>query len=138
MLFFPTLRKSWKRTNDLRDLQIAIVLAAKSSEAAGAAMDRYLDFCLADEALMPALQRHGLARDDLRARCEWLNAGGLGRWIKGHYMALSSIAYVEPLEYLALAERRGEDRTTICANLIDYWFGSLSKQKLVGMAGRGG
>jgi hypothetical protein len=137
MLFFPKLRKSWKRTNDLRELQLAVVWAARSPDAAAAAqaLERYLDLCLADEGVRAVLQRNALQRDDLRARYEWLSAGGLGRWIKGHYTALSSIAYVEPLEYLARSERRGEDRVAICGILLEYWLGAISKQKLLSMAG---
>jgi hypothetical protein len=136
MLFFPKLRKSWKRTNDLRELQLAVVWAARSPDGAAAqALERYLDLCLADEGVRAVLQRNALERDDLRARYEWLSAGGLGRWIKGHYTALSSIAYVEPLEYLARSERRGEDRVAICGILLEYWLGSISKQKLLSMAG---
>jgi hypothetical protein len=137
MLFFPKLRKSWKRTNDLRELQLALVWAARSTDSAASAqaLERYLDLCLADEGVMAVLQRNHLERDDLRTRYEWLSAGGLGRWVNGHYTALSSIAYVEPLEYLASSERRGEDRVAICGILLEYWLGSISKQKLLSMAG---
>src|ERR1700682_4205196 len=137
MLFFPKLRKSWKRTNDLRELQLAVVWAARSPDVAATAqaLERYLDLCLADEGVMAVLQRNALKRDDRRARYEWLSAGGLGRWIKGHYTALSSIAYVEPLEYLACSERRGEDRVAICGILLEYWLGSISTQKLLRIAG---
>jgi hypothetical protein len=139
MLFFPKLRKSWKRTNDLRELQLALVWAARSTDSAASAqaLERYLDLCLADEGVMAVLQRNHLERDDLRTRYEWLSAGGLGRWVNGHYTALSSIAYVEPLEYLASSERRGEDRVAICGILLEYWLGSISKQKLLSMAGGG-
>jgi hypothetical protein len=138
MLFFPKLRKSWKRTNDLRELQLAVAWAARSTDAAATAqaVERYLDLCLVDEDVKAVLQRNAFGRDDLRARYEWLSAGGLGRWIKGHYIALSSIAYAEPLEYLAFSERRGEDRAAICGILLEYWLGSISKQKLLGMAAR--
>jgi hypothetical protein len=139
MLFFPKLRKSWKRTNDLRELQLAVVWAARSTDGAATAlaMERYLDLSLADEGVKAVLQRNHLERDDLRARYEWLISGGLGRWVKGHYTALSSIAYAEPLEYLACSERRGENRAAICGILLEYWLGSISKQKLLSMAGRG-
>jgi hypothetical protein len=139
MLFFPKLRKSWKRTNELRELQLALVWAARSTDSAASAqaMERYLDLCLADEGVRAVLQRNHLERADLRARYEWLSAGGLARWVKGHYTALSSIAYVEPLEYLAASERRGEDRAAICGILLEYWLGSISKEKLLGMAGSG-
>ena len=139
MLFFPKLRKSWKRTNELRELQLALVWAARSTDSAASAqaMERYLDLCLADEGVRAVLQRNHLERADLRARYEWLSAGGLARWVKGHYTALSSIAYVEPLEYLAACERRGEDRAAICGILLEYWLGSISKEKLLGMAGTG-
>jgi hypothetical protein len=139
MLFFPKLRKSRKRTNDLRELQIAVDWATRSSDAAATtkAMERYLDLCLADDGVMAVLQRSELNRDDLRTRYEWLSAGGLGCWIKGHHTALSSIAYVEPLAYLADSERHGEDRMTICGILLEYWLGSISKRKLLSLA-RGG
>jgi hypothetical protein len=136
MLFFPKLRKSWKRTNDLRELQIAVAWAARAADsgATAQAVERYLDVCVADAELQAVLQRNQLERDGLRTRYEWLSAGGLGRWVNGHYTALSSIAYVEPLEYLAASERRGEDRLAICGILLEYWLGSISKQKLLSMA----
>jgi len=102
-----------------------------------AAVERYLDLCLADQGLQAVLQRNHLQRADLRTCYEWLTAGGLGRWVNGHYTALSSIAYVEPLEYLARSERRGEDRVAICGILLDYWLGSISKQRLSGMTATG-
>jgi hypothetical protein len=136
MLFFPKLRKSWKRTNDLRELQIAVAWAVRSADstATAQAVERYLDLCIADENLRAVLKRNHLERDDLRAHYEWLSAGGLGRWVNGHHTALSSIAYAEPLEYLASSERRGEDRGAICGILLEYWLGSVSKQKLMSMA----
>src|SRR5712671_4873776 len=139
MLFFPKLRKSWKRTNALRELQIAVAWAARSADsgATAQAIERYLDLCIADLDLRAVLQRNHLGREDLRTRYEWLSAGGLARWVKGHYTALSSIAYVEPLEYLARSERRGEDRVAICGILLDYWLGSISKERLLRMAGSG-
>jgi hypothetical protein len=138
MLFFPKLRKSWKRTNDLRELQIAVAWAARSTDsgATAQAVDRYLDLCIADQDLRAVLERNHLEREDLRTRYEWLSAGGLGRWVNGHYTALSSIAYAEPLEYLASSERRGEDRVAICGILLEYWLGSISKEKLLSMAAR--
>jgi hypothetical protein len=138
MLFFPKLRKSWKRTNDLRELQIAVAWAARSTDsgATAQAVDRYLDLCIADQDLRAVLERNHLERADLRTRYEWLSAGGLGRWVNGHYTALSSIAYAEPLEYLASSERRGEDRVAICGILLEYWLGSISKEKLLSMAAR--
>ena len=139
MLFFPKLRKSWKRTNDLRELQLALVWAARSTDSAATAqaLESYLDLCLADEGVKAVLQKNHLGRADLRTRYEWLSAGGLARWVNGHYTALSSIAYVEPLEYLASSERRGEDRAAICGILLDYWLGSISKQRLLDMTGNG-
>ena len=86
MLFFPKLRKSWKRTNDLRELQLAVVWAARSPDVAATAqaLERYLDLCLADEGVMAVLQRNALERDDLRARYEWRDQDPFpGKYVQG-------------------------------------------------------
>lgn len=48
-------------------------------------------------------------------------AAGLGQWIKGHYVALSTIAYVEPLQYTVRAQRLGNSWPRILSDLLAHW-----------------
>jgi len=56
---------------------------------------------------------------------------GLGQWINGHFVALSTLAYPEPLQYVAESRRRMQmlgtiDSSrwdTIGADLMAYWAG---------------
>ena len=63
---------------------------------------------------------------------------GAGQWINGHFVALSTLAYPEPLQYLAESLRRmemlgtaGSSRwATIGAELMAYWAGESSLTRI--------
>ena len=99
-----------------------------------AALKEYLDLCMADGAVARVMRKYNLTREDLMEFYERLSMVGLGQWINGHFVALSTLAYPEPLQYLAESRRRmqmlgTEDSSrwpTIGADLADlmaYWAG---------------
>ncbi len=85
------------------------------------ALEEFLDLCESDEAVKEAMRVEGLSRADLMQLYANLSAAGCGQWVKGHYAALSTTAYVEPLLYASRAQKRGADWREIAFNLLDYW-----------------
>jgi hypothetical protein len=56
---------------------------------------------------------------------------GLGQWVKGHYAALSTIAYGEPLLFLVRAERAGMNLREIASILLRYWSNEIPQGGLL-------
>ena len=143
-----TLVRSWKKSRQLRRLQLIIappgesiddLLSGFRARLVGApdrkqeALAHFLDLCEDDEGIQYVMKRYGLNREDLKKRSTSLRAGGLGRWCKGHYAALSTIAYVEPLMFLVESERHGMSRQQIISHLLDYWNGKIGHGKLASL-----
>ena len=136
MGFFSNLTGSWKKSSRLQDLQKVIAppdqnindvasefrrsLEGGTSEK-DRALEEFLDLCESDDGVKKVMAIEQLSRSDLKQLYIRLSAAGLGQWIKGHYAALSTIAYVEPLQYLVRAEKRGIGWQTIVFNLLEYW-----------------
>ena len=76
------------------------------------------------------MKKYNLDRDDLKGIYSELLAVGLGQWIKGHYVALSTIAYYEPLYYYVESKRKGSSIYEIANGLIEYWTGSIRQGEL--------
>lgn len=91
----------------------------------------YWDLCEADPEVSNVLGQYGKSRQDLVRLYADLCAGGLGRWIKGHYVALSTLAYPEPLLFLLETERRGITRKEVFSKLLLYWEGAIRPGALV-------
>ena len=140
MGFFSNLAGSWKKSSRLQDLQKVIappnqnlndlVSGIKRSLESGMsekdrALEDFLDLCESDDGVKKVMAIEHLSRSDLKQLYIRLSAAGLGQWIKGHYAALSTIAYVEPLQYLVRAEKRGIGWQTIVFNLLEYWEGKI-------------
>ncbi len=89
------------------------------------ALEEYLDLCESDAGVKNVMKIEHLSRADLEQIYIRLLAAGLGQWIKGHYVALSTIAYFEPLQYLVRAEKRGVSWEVILSSLIEYWDGKV-------------
>ncbi|BCA57098.1 hypothetical protein W02_42380 [Nitrospira sp. KM1] len=96
------------------------------------AFEEFVDLCESDEGIRRIMEAERLTRRDLKGIVVCLMARGLGEWIKGHYVALSTIAYAEPLQYFLRAERRGVHPQRVLRNLLDYWEGRISPQELLG------
>lgn len=136
MGFFSYLTRSWQKSSRLQELERLIAppdqgigdivsTAVKSSSGEISQKDRaleeFLDLCESDDNVKKVMAIEHLSRSDLKQLYVRLSAAGLGQWIKGHYAALSTIAYVEPLQYLVRAEKRGIGWQTIVFNLLEYW-----------------
>lgn len=137
MGFLSNLTRSWKKSSKLQKLQKAIAppnqsisdvvsSTIRSLEEGGMggrdrALEQFLDLCETDDGVRKVMEIECLSRADLKQFYVSLSAAGLGHWIKGHYAALSTIAYVEPLQYLARAKRRGVGWDLIVFSLLEYW-----------------
>jgi len=60
-----------------------------------------------------------------------LIANGGGQWCKGHFVALSTIAYSEPLRFFIESERSGANIKSIIICLLDYWDGKIKQEELM-------
>ncbi len=104
------------------------------------ALDRYLDFCVSDKQIRFVLERSEANRADLGRIYKNLIMNGAGQWVKGHYVAASSIAYAEPLTFILVANSlEASDKNIspfeLTALLIDYWQGEIPAGGLYRMLG---
>jgi hypothetical protein len=128
--------RSWKKSSKLRELELKIappgrgvtdiIADVRNSLNTGAneraqALEEFLDLCQADDGVRQVMETEQLTREDLRHIYRRLAVNGLGQWVHGHYVALSTIAYAEPLQYLAKAERGEVARLEIAGKLLAYW-----------------
>lgn len=147
MSFFLRLVQSWRKSRRLRELQLKISPPGQTitglaeglkariesgDDSKNRALEQFLDLCEPDEGVSQVMERYNFARQNLKERYVAMRAGGLGRWVKGHFVALSTIAYVEPLLYLAEAERRGQSRNETYIQLLQYWEGRVPQGALLG------
>lgn len=95
------------------------------------ALEEFLDLCDSNRGVRSVMEHEHLSRVDLRGIAVYLMARGLGQWVKGHCVALSTISHVEPLHYFVLAERHGVDRQHMLAHLLQYWEGKISSSELL-------
>ena len=146
MGFFSNLTRSWKKSSRLEELQKAIappnqsmgdlVSNAINSSSGGMsprdrALEEFLDLCESDEGIQQVMKIENLSRSDLKQLYVRLSAAGLGQWIKGHHAALSTIAYVEPLQYTVRAQKRGIAWLQVVSNLLEYWEGRIPQGGLL-------
>jgi hypothetical protein len=136
MGFFANVIRSWKKSSKLRRLQLTIAPPGQTvdSMVAGfmqslngrpdpkaAALAEFLDLCEADPSVKSVMDLENLSRADLQDIYKVLRAVGLGQWVKGHFVALSTIAYPEPLLYFVRSRKRNVDPLTIASNILGYW-----------------
>jgi hypothetical protein len=100
------------------------------------ALEKFLDLCESDDGVRTVMEIEHISRSDLKELVVRLLASGLGEWIKGHYAALSTIAYVEPLQYVIRAERRGVSWQELYFNLLEYWEGRIPSHQWLGQVPR--
>ena len=72
------------------------------------ALEEFLDLCEEDDGIRKLMEIESLSRSDLKEIYHRLCRAGLGQWVKGHYAALSTIAYGEPLLFLVREKQRGQ------------------------------
>ncbi len=123
-----SLKKSWK----LARLQRKIVVQniddlisnfrnEKIEKKREQALEDYLDLCENDPSVKQVLSESKLTRNNLRDIYQALLSNGAGQWVKGHYVALSTIAYAQPLKlYLELTRDKGPNME-VCVTMLDYW-----------------
>lgn len=136
MGFLSNVIRSWKKSRRLRELQLKIAPPDRTtddvvtdfmqslrngSSRKEQALEQFLDLCESDEGVRKVMETEGITRADLKEIYMHLSAAGLGQWIKGHYAALSTIAYVEPLIYAVRSQKRGTDWQQVTATLLRYW-----------------
>lgn len=140
MGFFSNLTQSWKKSSRLQELQKTIAppnrnlndlvsevrqLRDSGINERDRALEEFLDLCESDAGVKRVMEIEHLSRTDLKQLYVSLLAAGLGQWIKGHYAALSTIAYVEPLQYCVRAQKRAVSWPQIVFNLLEYWEGKI-------------
>ena len=94
-------------------------------------LEEYLDLCVSDEGVKAVIDQYSLDKDNLREIYVNLLFGGLGQYIEGHFAALSTIAYYEPLLYVVKSEQANVSRAEIMSNLLSYWNNDISQGGLI-------
>jgi hypothetical protein len=125
-------RKLHPPNQSIRD--IAASLREQAISGFGArdrALSDYLDLCESDPGVQNLMRMYALSRSDLTEIYAQAMLNGLGRWVKGHYAALSTIAYVEPLQYFVEGERQGKSRLKLYGDLLSYWSGDIRQGALL-------
>ena len=146
MGFFSNLARSWKKSSRLRELEMKIAPPGQTANDVVATfmqslndgssekernLEQFFDLCESDQEIKKVMQTEGLSRSDLKQIFMRLRAAGLGQWIKGHYVALSTIAYAEPLLYVARSQKRGTEFMAVASNLLDYWENKIPQGALL-------
>ncbi|MBI3596366.1 MAG: hypothetical protein HY203_04345 [Nitrospirae bacterium] len=146
MGILSTFVRSWKKSSRLRRLQLKIApphqtvddvvavfmqnLHSGNSEQEKA-LEEFLDLCEDDNGIRKLMEIESLSRSDLKEIYHRLCRAGLGQWIKGHYAALSTIAYGEPLLFLVRAEKAGMNLREIASVLLRYWSNEIPQGGLL-------
>lgn len=151
MGIFTGFIKSWKKSGKLRKLQYKIAgnqaknrdfsfedlfsenenLPQRLKERENLLNEYLEEISLNDEGVRSIIEKYGLTKKDLHDIYVALNSSGLGQWVKGHYIPLSTISYFEPLFYLVESERRKEEWAIIVRNIFAYWSGEIRQGQLL-------
>ncbi len=146
MGFFLTLAKSYKKSKKLKKLQLMISPPDQTidnlssnfmnnlkngTDEKGEALEKFLDLCINDEGVATVLNEYDMDRNDLKNIYIQLIANGFGQWIKGHFVALSTIAYYEPLLFFVESTRRDVPVRKIASALFEYWEGRIRQGDLL-------
>ncbi len=78
-----------------------------------------LDYCEGQSAIRELMAQHEITRDDLNELYSRLVAVGAGQWACGHWVAASTIAYPDALQYLL--HHQDSDWTATAYNLIMHF-----------------
>jgi hypothetical protein len=105
----------------------------KSMEDKEDALEEYWDLCEADENISSLMQKNNLSSNDLNDFYLDLVDVGAGQWVKGHFVALSALAYGEPFYYLIESEKGDdfdEDFKKVATDLLRYFRGEIPQGEL--------
>ena len=89
-------------------------------------LNEYIDFCLEDPGVFKIVKDFDIAKKDIKEIYGQLLASGAGQWQGGHYVALSTLAYMQPLEYFLKAKKIHKSDLEIMYNLTVYFEKNLS------------
>lgn len=146
MGILSTFFRSWKKSSKLRALQLKIAPPGQTVDDVVAevihtlrdgnseqekSLEEFLDLCEEDDGILKVMQIESLSRSDLKELYLRLRRAGLGQCIKGHYAALSTIAYGEPLLFVVRAEKAGMNLREISTILLRYWTNEIPQGRLL-------
>ena len=63
-------------------------------------MEELLNLLSKDESTLKLLEKHGKTFEDIRGIISCLKSNGAGQIVNGHYVAVSSIAFIDSLDFL--------------------------------------
>ena len=130
MGFFSSLKGSFNKSKRLNKLQMEISGQSSGADRKDQPLEEFLDLCESDEGVAKVMLQYNLNRNDLKDIYRRLVRSGLGQWIKGHYAALSTIAYFETLIYVVASEKKGTKWEEIVGNILYYWQGKIPQGRL--------
>jgi len=86
------------------------------------AKNKLMKYCLEDSEVKPVLERHDANEETLRTLFAQLQTIGAGQHASGHYVAASTLAYPETLDYvLQHFESAKDTKLRMAHNLIEYF-----------------
>lgn len=92
----------------------------------------FFEFCLEDQGVDMVFDELGMTFDDMNHIMWTLRTNGLGRWVKGHYAALSTLAYYEPFTYAACHHKdNGHIPLNAAHQILLYWENRLPQGALL-------
>ena len=132
---FYSIRKSRKLTQLQRKisppgLTVDDLISRFHDNTATEALKEFMELCANDKNVKPLMAAHNLSKTDLINMYHQLLASGAGQWIKGHYCALSTIAYHEPLYFYIMSKKKNISDLEIVVTLLDYWEGKIKQGHL--------
>ena len=133
MGFFLFIKNPWGKSGKLAKLQKQIVSASNNfdTKKVDSLMNVYFgEICLKNEGIRNILTEYKLNKDDLYEIYINISAAGMGQWVKGHYIPLSTIAFNEPLLYVIESKKQDVPWMTILGDILDYWKGNIAQGTL--------
>lgn len=142
MGLFGNLFRSVKKPKRLRSLQLRVSPPNQSmddfvrgmvegGDDRDQALAEFLTLCVEDENVSKVMKMYGLTKSGLEEIYQDLLLQGLGQWVEGHYVALSTIAYPEPLRFYAEAQKQGKSKMEMASVLMEYWENRIPQGQLM-------
>lgn len=97
------------------------------------ALDEYLYICIESDDISELMLEFNLNKDSLKEIYNDLILMSLGQWVKGQYVALSTLYNYEALGFYLVAKNSGIENSSIGETLYDYWYGNITKRDLAGL-----
>ncbi|WP_149983342.1 hypothetical protein [Pseudoalteromonas rhizosphaerae] len=97
------------------------------------ALDEYLYICIESDDISELMLEFNLNKDSLKEIYNDLILMSLGQWVKGQYVALSTLYNYEALGFYLVAKNSGIENSSIGETLYDYWYGNITKLDLAGL-----